>query len=387
MGDFEQIGRVITNGLTSFFKLAFNGLENSPELKTLFKRTGTFTRSDEGNIVLPSIKSDTKTATGRKVVLTLPCGMKPSQIETLEEELAYNFNSHVVFDRCGKEIIIYLNNSSLPSLIEYTPHELTGTIPFYLGETITVEMTLDLPSLPHMLIGGETGSGKTKLIQLILTQLIPNSLVELYVCDFGKTDLSFTSQYGATFVSSDQGLFSIIDELHQELFSRLDFLQNKGFENILSLNKEETYLKHKVLVIDELAVFRPKSGMEKEEKARLLQAFGKLEDIAGVGRKAGIHLILGTQFPNKDVIPPLLRENLPCRICFKTTSIYGSQAVIGTTAAKYLPKVKGRCIVQHEGDKETQIALIEKESIYRELIPCLLPQKDSSPCFKVGGEV
>lgn len=330
------------------------------KLKNVFLRTNTLVRDSRGRAVIPSLKKVQETCRGYRLILVLPDGMVPDQVQDVVNHIAYACRCpDVRFDVRDEKVILYFNYRKLPDLVVFNWQDPgSGILPIYIGESWAESVTIDLVRCPHVLIGGETGSGKTKLLQLMVVQLAGKC--NLYVADLGRTDLAFTQELGATFIDTREKLLEIVGHLHQKLFSRLAWLKENKFENV-----DQAGRKHDVLVIDELAVFRPRTGMKRGDKQELMAGFGKLEDLAAVGRKAGINLVLATQHPNRDVIPPLLRENLPCRVCFKTVSIWGSMAVLGNPEAVNLPGVKGRCVIQYQSEqKEMQVAYISRERIW-----------------------
>lgn len=339
--------------------------------KELWTRTGAYTHDyDTKKLQLPRLVSKRKTPTGQALTFRLPTGFSPDDLEKSLPAIAYEFNCEPVIDTNGKDVTIYLNTQTLPKTLSYDPQPVTGTLPFYIGQSMTGPIIKDLALLPHLLIAGQTGGGKTTLLKLILSYLIRSQNVTIYAADMARTDLTWIENYGGIFVPDSPGLKIVIDELHHELFNRLDKLKAMDSENLFEYNKKvcvNLQLKRVVLAVDELAVFRPRPGMDKEEKDSLLSSFGRLIDLAQVGRKAGVHLILSTQQPNKDVIPALLRDNIPCRIAFKCVTRYASDSILQSSSALYLPQIPGRCILQHDEEIQIQVPDYNKGVMTSEL--------------------
>lgn len=338
--------------------------------RKLWTRTGTYCRDiDTNKLQLPQLIKTAPTPNGQALTFRLPTGFSPSDLEKTIPAIEYEFNCSTTLDVHNKNITIYLNTNPLPTVLNYTPIPVSGTLPIYLGNSLTGPQKLDLATLPHLLIAGPTGTGKTTLLKLILSYLIQHTTAQLYTADMARTDLTFIEKYGGIFIPTASGLQIVINELHTELFTRLDTLAKHKCENLFELNKliKNPSLPRIVLAIDELAIFRPKPGTDREEKQSILNTFAKLIDLASTGRKAGIHLILCTQQPNKDVIPALLRDNIPCRIAFKCVTRWQSDAILQSPSALYLPAAPGRCILQHGEEITIQVPDYNKATMTAEL--------------------
>lgn len=356
-------------GLAPFIGPALKKCVPGNTWREIWLRNSVYIRDhDTGKLILPNLVTNKKTPTGTAITFTLPTGFSPDDLQKAFPAIDYHFTCDTVIDTQGKYVTLYLNTMQLPSNLPYTKQQIPGTLPVYLGNTLTGSITKDLTLLPHLLIGGTTGGGKTTLLKLILSYIIQSKNAIIYGADMARTDLTFIQNYGGIFIPDPHGLQIVIDELHQELFARLDMLNNSNSENLFEHNeKTNQNIKRIVLAIDELSVFRPKPGLEKEEKQSLLYSFGRLIDLASVGRKAGIHLILCTQQPNKDVIPSLLRDNIPCRIAFKCVTRWQSDSILQSSSAVYLPVTPGRCILQHGEEIQLQVPDYNKGVMTAEL--------------------
>lgn len=359
--------------LDGLFNPIFEALENFDRLPAgikwhrLFDRTRTYIAAN-GATLYPQLKKHTP----EKALFRLPLGMAPEAIERITPEIQAAWNRPVEVSSQGRMVTVTFVKPDNPLLdhLVYTSPPLKGVIPLYLGDTKTGPLVLDLVRLPHLLVGGETGGGKTTLLKLILSYIIQSRQADLYVSDFGKTDLQFVRHYGGQFCSNIDSLKAIINIIYETLEDRLEVLAAAGADNIAEYNEQtKNPWQRVVLAIDELHVFRPWPGIAKEEKAQLLYALAQLQHIASLGRKAGCHLVLCTQTPNAQVIPGQVRDNIPCRVAFKCVNRWASDAILQNTAALTLAQLPGRCIIQWGEDQEAQVPDYQKAIMTRELEP------------------
>ena len=192
----------------------------------------------------------------------------------------------------------------------------------------------DLASLPHVLLAGATGSGKSVSLKAILTTLImqnhPHAL-GLAVIDPKQTDLvplagSPFLAAGACFGSA--GIPYLLDRAVQEMDRRFGEFQAAGVHDFTAWKAKTGRMMARIVVaVDELADVTADDGSE-----------ASLIKLAQKGRAAGMHLILATQRPSVDVVTGVLKGNLPARICFRVPSgvdsrvaldVYGAERLMG----------------------------------------------------------
>lgn len=184
------------------------------------------------------------------------------------------------------------------------------------------EVVYDMPKYPHLLIAGETGSGKSTQLRAILTTLIqamsPDRL-HLYLCDMKRSEFHIFRH-----VQHVHGPFFTVSELHSVLeFLKIE-MQNRG-----------TLLDHyEVAHIDDLPIELPyivlcKVAMLKKEKA----VMDLVEGISAIGRALGVFLILSMQRPDSEVLNGKLKVNLTVRMGFKTANLINSK-IIGTPGSE-----------------------------------------------------
>ncbi|WP_159585036.1 DNA translocase FtsK [Marinoscillum sp. 108] len=229
----------------------------------------------------------------------------------------------------------------------------TMDLPIVLGKTISNEVFVtDLAKMPHLLMAGATGQGKSVGLNLIITSLIYKkhpSQLKFVMVDPKKVELTLFNKLERHFLAklpdSDEAIITdttkvvnTLNSLCMEMDHRYDLLKDAGCRNLKEYNKKfvgrrlnpqkgHRYLPYIVLVIDELADLMMTAGKEIETPiARLAQ----------LARAIGIHLIVATQRPSVNVITGIIKANFPARLSFRVTSKIDSRTILDTGGADQL---------------------------------------------------
>lgn len=234
-------------------------------------------------------------------------------------------------------------------------HSSKSYLPVALGKTIDGEVFIDdLAKMPHLLIAGATGSGKSVGINTIIASLLykihPSDL-KFVMIDPKKIELSLYSKlkkhYLATsadinesIVTSPSNAVSVLKSVECEMENRYDKLANAGVRNIEAYNekyadgklKDNDVIRHKkmpyiIVIIDELADLMITAKREIEEP---------IARIAQMARAVGIHLIVATQRPSVDVITGVIKANFPVRIAYQVASKIDSRTILDMGGADQL---------------------------------------------------
>lgn len=195
-------------------------------------------------------------------------------------------------------------------------------------------IAIDLTKMPHLLIAGATGSGKSVCMNAVVSSLIysrsPDQL-RLLLVDPKRVELT---QYNGiphmvtpVIVELD-AVAKVFRGIINEMFKRYKLLESHSVRNISELNKKfSNAMPYLVIVIDELADLMMTSGVEIERSiCRLAQ----------LGRATGIHLVIATQRPSVDVVTGLIKSNFPSRVSFSVSSSIDSRTILDTTGAEKL---------------------------------------------------
>ncbi len=214
------------------------------------------------------------------------------------------------------------------------------------GESYTGPVTVNLTHIPHILLGGSTGSGKSVLLKLLLMQALRKG-AEVYIADFkGGVDFPKVWHEKCRMCFTEEDLCDTLDRLVEELERRKSALKALGCPNIDAYNEiAERPLQRLIFACDEVAEVLDKTGRSKEDKELLAQIENRLSTIARLGRAFGIHLILATQRPDANIIPGQIKNNMDFRVCGRADSVLSQIILDNTSAAEQIPKdARGRFI-------------------------------------------
>lgn len=215
-----------------------------------------------------------------------------------------------------------------------------------LGESYTGPVTVNLAHIPHILLGGSTGSGKSVLLKLLLMQALHKG-AEVYITDFkGGVDFPKVWHEKCRMCFTEENLRYTLDQLVAVLEYRKNAFKALGCPNIDAYNETtEQPLPRLIFACDEVAEMLDKTGADNERKKLLAQIENKLSTIARQGRAFGIHLILATQRPDATIIPGQIRNNMDLRVCGRADSVLSQIILDNTSAAEQIPKdARGRFI-------------------------------------------
>jgi S-DNA-T family DNA segregation ATPase FtsK/SpoIIIE len=290
-------------------------------------------------------------------------GVKISKIKNLEDDIALSLSAlgiRIIAPIPGRGTIgIEVPNKNreivkMSMLMNDTKFKDTDKeLPIALGKTISNEVFVaDLAKMPHLLMAGATGQGKSVGLNVILTSLLykkhPAEL-KFVLVDPKKVELTLYNKierhYLATLPASEESIITdtrkvvhTLNSLCIEMEVRYDLLKTAGCRNIKEynqkfvkrmLNPEEghRFLPYIVLVIDELADLMMTAGKEVETPiARLAQ----------LARAIGIHLIIATQRPSVNVITGTIKANFPARLSFRVSSGIDSRTILDSKGAEQL---------------------------------------------------
>jgi len=219
-----------------------------------------------------------------------------------------------------------------------------------LGVSLLGQEIVDLNVIPHMLIGGATGSGKTVLMKLLLAQCLLKG-AKVYICDFkGGVDFPLIWHKKCNLITAEKDLLEVLTSMAEELERRKLILREVGCANISEYNQRAiSPLPRVVIAFDELAEVLDRTGLDKNQKEVVASIENRIAKIARLGRFAGIHLLIGLQRPDANILNGQIKNNVNCRVCGRADSVL-SQIILDTTdAATLIPKdARGRFLT-HTG--------------------------------------
>lgn len=238
---------------------------------------------------------------------------------------------------------------------------------FYLGKSDNGLEKLTLKSMIHMLVAGQTGSGKTQFLRQMMATILTHTRESFVTLIDMKGGIDFQSFMGVpnfNLVTSYDEAELLLSEVLALFEARKELLLFKKKTNWSEMTlkdlENEPSMKGKpigpiLVVVDELAELS-KKATERASKSLLQE---KLATLARLSRFTGIHLVLGTQRPDKGTLDMQSKDNIPTRVCFSVPSITASTLVIGDMTASTLGNIPGRAVFQLSGSKILQTPLIE----------------------------
>ena len=290
-------------------------------------------------------------------------GIKISRIKNLEDDIALSLSAlgiRIIAPIPGKGTIGIEVPNKNREMVDI--RSVLGTekfmksdkeLPVVMGKTISNEVFLiDLAKMPHILMAGATGQGKSVGLNILLASLIYKkhpSQLKFVLVDPKKVELSLFNKLERHFlaklpdgedaiITDTKIVVNTLNSLCIEMDTRYDLLKEAGTRNIKEYNtkfvkrrlnpeKGHRFLPYIVLVIDELADLMMTAGREVETPiARLAQ----------LARAIGIHLVLATQRPSVNVITGIIKANFPARLSFRVTSKIDSRTILDTGGAEQL---------------------------------------------------
>lgn len=194
---------------------------------------------------------------------------------------------------------------------------------------------IDISKLPHLLICGSTGSGKSVCLNNIITSLLltnESAAIKFIMIDPKQVELApydeLSNFLSVPVITNTYKAATVLWNLCRRMDQIYARIKEAGCKNIEEFNqKSNIKLQRMVVIIDELADLMIKHKKEVEPS---------IVRLAQMGRACGIHLILSTQRPSREVVTGLLKVNIPAKICFKVTSSVNSRVVLDNSGAEKL---------------------------------------------------
>lgn len=239
----------------------------------------------------------------------------------------------------------------LPAVLHWKDEYLCNdSFVLVLGESLLGPVEVNLAHIPHILLGGSTGSGKSVLLKLLLMECVKKGAV-VCVADFkGGVDFPIVWHRECRMCFEERELLELLTGLVDELERRKTVFRGAGCPNIDEYNKVTGEgLQRLIFACDEVAEVLDKTGLNKEQKELVSQIESKLSVIARQGRAFGVHLILATQRPDATILAGQIRNNIDCRVCGRADNVLSQIILDSTAAADQIPKdARGRFLL-HDG--------------------------------------
>ncbi len=317
---------------------------------------------DHYSIKIDKIKATIGPAVTLYEIIPAP-GVRISRIKNLEDDIALSLSAlgiRIIAPIPGKGTIgIEVPNQnpeivSIKSILSSNRFQnTTMELPFGIGKTIANEAYIaDLTKMPHILIAGATGQGKSVGLNAIITSLLYKkhpAQIKFVMIDPKKVELTLFSKIERHFlaklpdteesiITDTRVVVRTLNSLNKEMDNRYDLLKDAQVRNIkeyntkfiarkLNPNHGHRFLPYLIVVVDEFSDLIMTSGKEIENP---------LTRIAQLARAIGIHLIIATQRPSVNIITGTIKANFPARIAFRVISKIDSRTILDTGGADQL---------------------------------------------------
>ena len=285
-----------------------------------------------------------------------PCGIPLKEWQDKKERIETALNIHIlkiVHGKNRKRILLYTvsGEHDLPDILHWKDDELSKKdFELVLGQSFGGKVKVNLTKVPHILLGGSTGSGKSVLLKLLLMQCVKKGS-EVYIADFkGGVDFSSAWHRNCKIITEEAELLDVLTMIVEELESRKVLFRENGCANLTEYEKyHKNDAKRYIFACDEVAEVLDKTGLSKEQKELVTKIESKLSVIARQGRAFGIHLILATQRPDANILSGQIRNNIDYRVCGRADNVLSQIILDNTDAADKIPKDAQGLFVNHDG--------------------------------------
>lgn len=392
--------------------------ENKEQIKTTLQNFG---------IAISKIKATVGPTVTLYEIIPAP-GIKIARIKSLEEDIAMSLKAlriRIIAPIPGKGTVgIEVPNkdrdvvSMLSAVKSARFQQSKFELPVVLGRTIQNEnFVIDLAKMPHLLVAGATGQGKSVGLNAIITSLLykkhPSEL-KFVMIDPKRVELSLYAPLEKHFLakmeSEDEAILTdpqkviyTLNSLVVEMEQRYELLRQASVKKITEYNdkfrnrrlnpqKGHRFMPYLVVVVDEFADLIMTAGREIETP---------IVRLAQMGRAVGLHLIIATQRPEVKVITGLIKSNFPARIAFRVMSMMDSRTIIDTTGANQLigcgdmlmslnsELTRVQCAFVDTPEIENIISFISRQQGYTApyALPDYVPENSEAPSAMSGEAV
>ncbi len=262
-------------------------------------------------------------------------GVKEEELREIITDFSPNYTK--MLDLLAQTNEIDLEAPAARSVEDHTAPK-NMQLPLYIGVGAHKQpIYRDLVDMPHMCIGGTSGSGKSNFVRTILGQLneknVHFSIIDPKRTEFGR----YKAQKNVTYTNSVPGGEKLIQLIEQEMYKRMDLFEKENVKDIQEYEGGD--LPYHVLIIDEYFFFSKNKELD-----------AKVTDMASIARSTGIHIILSTQRPSAKILNEQLRVNLGVTVAFSVRDSGNSRVLGAPNAHKIKKDQKGLCYLVDGSD-------------------------------------
>ncbi|SDI19713.1 DNA segregation ATPase FtsK/SpoIIIE, S-DNA-T family [Alteribacillus persepolensis] len=308
--------------------------------------------------IMPKIHAVIEKRSKMVYVFSIPTGLDPKEIHKKKWVFQQQFGPRVDVLQENKKFTLIVYDGAYQEAFQWSYDDIAPVVydyklPIICGKDKNGEwMSYDMVKHPHLLIAGETGSGKSTQVRSILTTLIktlsPDDL-HMYLADMKRSEFHLFRrvEHVEKVCTKPSELMVILQKLKREAQKRGDLLDENEVMHVDDLPRKLPYV---LLCIDEVALL-------KKDK----EIMNIVEEVSSIGRALGIFLILSMQRPDAKVLDGKLKINLTVRMGFRCADDYNSR-IVGTPGSEdILASEAGRMIMKLEQLQEVQAPFLEDD--------------------------
>lgn len=346
-------------GLTTALFWAWGGPWQARRIEENLARIGFANANGE----IPELLSKTKDKDNRKIaVLEFGiCGIPVGVWLDCKEKIQSALDVTILDVQYGKDnqhikVTVAPPASTLPAMIVWTPAHLPlEQYVLALGEDCAGRQVTWNLRQGHAILAGMTGSGKSVALRCLLYQCLAWGVEPIIVDLKGAVGFSRWAKK-CRVITSVEDLLPVLEELSEEIAQREKQLSDNHYQDIDEYNKKPRAhrMNHIVLAVDEAAELFDKVGASKAQKTMVEQAERHIASIARKGRTAGVHLLLSTQRPDANTLPPQVKANVSMACCGMANKVLSEIVLDSTAAADLIPRgARGRFVANQGADTYT----------------------------------
>lgn len=262
-------------------------------------------------------------------------------------------NKEVVLEHDGM-LKVKVYNTPLPKKLDWNENYLTKGWKIPIGESREDFVYHDFEEVPHMLVGGSTGGGKSSFLDMLICHLLQTQSdnVKLHLIDL-KGGVEFSQfencKQVVNYAEHPEDALEVLEGAYEQIKSLQEKFKEKGVKNVKEAGIKERHF----VIVDEIAELASCDELDKEMKKIKKDCEVKLSEIARLGRSQGFRLVTATQHPIQDYVPGSVKRNSDARLCFRVRDAVASRVVLDTVGGEHLPKIVGRAIYQDRGQNNT----------------------------------
>lgn len=292
-----------------------------------------------------------------------------SKLDDLRASVGQKIESVTYLEKDNRFVEISLAHRLLENTVRYTDLISNAKKPysFVVGKSLRAIITENLEDVPHYLIAGSTGGGKSVAFKNMLLGLLETSKnIQLYIFDFKQVEMNeFAVLSNVKVIKNEHDASLLLESFVKEMDSRYKLLEKKGEKKI---NPDRDKLPRIVIGIDECSDLLGKVKKNDPNFEAIERAKRCLNELSRKARASGIHLIFATQKVDMNSIDTQIQENLEGRLSFRMNTIENSVRVLQNSMSYYLPSIAGRAIWKKGANyTEVQCPFISDEELVQRI--------------------